>query len=90
LDELGGINLSQEDQSWYPAIDLHHPRALHVVILWGSLPLARQDCRVSQFHRCCLQAKALTPMMMITVIAVTIITIIAVTVFIVSDEERLF
>jgi len=79
-----GISLSQEGQSWYP---VHHPRALHVVILWGSLPLARQDCRVSQFHRRCLQAKALTPIMMITIIAVTII---AVTVFIVSDEERLF
>ena len=41
------------------AIAFRHPRASRAVILWGSLSLAREDYRLSQFHRLCLQAKAL-------------------------------
>jgi len=31
------------------------PASLHAVILWGSLPLVREDYRRSQFHRLCSQ-----------------------------------
>jgi hypothetical protein len=83
-------------------IAFRHPRALHVVILWRSLPLARQDYRASQSHRLCLQVTALmqwaycpeairiatmTMTMMVTTMGVTTM---GVAITIVSDEERLF
>jgi hypothetical protein len=56
-------------------------RASRAVILWGALPLVREDYRLSQFHRLCLQAKALMRNRQGEVHPV---------IFIVSDEERLF
>jgi hypothetical protein len=50
------------------------------------LPLAREDYRLSQFHRLCLQAKAL----MQWVYSPGTIGIAVASIIIVSDAERLF
>jgi hypothetical protein len=72
-----------------------HRLALRAVTLWESLLPVQEDYRLSQFHRLCLQVKALmqwvyspeTIGITTTIIATTII---AATITIVSDGERLF